>query len=97
VSFCLCLQYRSLFDFSAEAELYQMIFDAVLANQNVPHGREGFYFGASDEYRLYDLAKAYSRDLYDLGKGKSPEPMPFTAEEIQKYFGVIIFTHYRKN
>jgi hypothetical protein len=74
-----------------------MIFDAVLANQNVPHGREGFYFGASDEYRLYDLAKAYSRDLYDLGKGKSPEPMPFTAEEIQKYFGVIIFTHYRKN
>jgi hypothetical protein len=92
VSFCLCLHRPSLSNSSAEAELYQIIFDAALANQNVPHGREGFYFGASDEYRLYDLAKAYSRALYDLGKGKSPEPTSFTAEEIQKYFGVIILS-----
>ncbi|KAI9439803.1 hypothetical protein H4582DRAFT_1812928, partial [Lactarius indigo] len=37
------------------------------------------------EYKLYDLAKAYSQALYDLGKGKSPEPTTFTAEEA--YFG----------
>ena len=76
----------------AEAELYKVIFDAALANPNTPHGREGYYFGASDEYRLYDLAKAYSQALYDLGKGKSPDPTPFTAEEAQKYFGVISFS-----
>lgn len=70
-----------------QAELYQVVLDAALANPNTPHGREGYYFGASDEYKLYDLAKAYSRALYDLGKGKSPEPTPFTAEEAQKYFG----------
>ena len=75
----------------AEAELYQIILDAALSDPNTPHGREGFYFGASDEYRLYDLAKAYSQVLYDLGKGKSPDPTPFTAEEVQKYFGVILF------
>ncbi|KAH9047393.1 hypothetical protein EDB84DRAFT_1461671 [Lactarius hengduanensis] len=70
-----------------QAELYQIILDAALSDPNTPHGRDGYYFGASDEYRLYDLAKAYSRALYDLGKGKSPEPTPFTAEEAQKYFG----------
>jgi len=70
-----------------QAELYQVVLDAALTNPNTPHGREGYYFGASDEYRLYDLAKAYSQALYDLGKGKSPEPTPFTAEEAQKYFG----------
>lgn len=70
-----------------QAELFQLIFDAALSDANTPHGREGYYFGASDEYRLYDLAKAYSQVLYDLGKGKSPEPTPFTAEEVQKYFG----------
>ena len=70
--------------------MYQVILDAALSDPNTPHGREGYYFGASDEYRLYDLAKAYSQVLYDLGKGKSPEPTPFTDEEAQKYFGVII-------
>ncbi|KAH8990310.1 hypothetical protein EDB92DRAFT_1999227 [Lactarius akahatsu] len=70
-----------------QAELYQIILDAALSDPNTPHGRDGYYFGASDEYRLYDLAKAYSRALYDLGKGKSPEPTPFTAEEAHKYFG----------
>jgi hypothetical protein len=78
-------------DFRAVAELYQIILDAALSDPNTPHGREGYYFGTNDEYRLYDLAKAYSQILYDLGKGKSPEPTPFTAEEAQKYFGVIIF------
>ncbi|KAH8990309.1 hypothetical protein EDB92DRAFT_1865722 [Lactarius akahatsu] len=70
-----------------QAELYQIILDAALSDPNTPHGRDGYYFGASDEYRLYDLAKAYSQVLYDLGKGKSPEPTSFTAEEAQKYFG----------
>ncbi|KAI0267720.1 hypothetical protein BC834DRAFT_821772 [Gloeopeniophorella convolvens] len=70
-----------------QAEAFQIIFDAALSNPDTPHGREGFYFGANGEYKLYDLAKAYSQVLYDLGKGKSPDPTPFTSEEAQKYFG----------
>ena len=72
--------------------MYRVILDAALSDPNTSHGHEGYYFGASDEYKLYDLAKAYSQALYDLGKGKSPEPTPFTAEEAQKYFGVSIFS-----
>jgi hypothetical protein len=72
------------------AEFYRILFDAILSDPNLPHGRDGYYIAENGEYRLYDLAKAYSQALYDLGKGKSPEPTPFTAEEAEKYFGVII-------
>ena len=70
-------------------EMYQILFDAILSDPNLPHGREGYYFAENGEYKLYDLAKAYSQALYDLGKGKSPDPTSFTADEVQKYFGVI--------
>jgi len=69
------------------AEFYQILLDATLSDSNLPHGREGYYICENGEYRLYDLAKAYSQALYDLGKGKSPDPTPFTDEEAQKYFG----------
>jgi len=68
-------------------ELYQLLLDATLSDPNLPHGREGYYFAENGEYKLHDLAKAYSQALYELGKGKSPDPTPFTADEVQKYFG----------
>ena len=70
-------------------DFYQIVFDATLSDTNLPHGREGYYFAENGEYKLYDLAKAYSQALYDVGKGKSPDPTSFTADEVQKYFGVI--------
>ena len=70
------------------AQFYRIIFDAALSDPNLPHGRDGYYIAENGEYRLNDLAKAYSQALYDLGKGKSPYPTPFTADEAQKYFGV---------
>ena len=72
------------------AQFYKIIFDAALSDPNLPHGRDGYYIAENGEYRLYDLAKAYSQALYDLGKGKSPDPTPFTADEAQKYFGVLV-------
>jgi len=70
------------------AEFYRIIFDAALSDPNLPHGRDGYYIAENGEYKLNDLAKAYSQALYDLGKGKSPDPTSFTADEAQKYFGV---------
>lgn len=74
-------------------DVYQILFDATLSDPNLPHGREGYYFVENGEYKLYDLAKAYSQALYDVGKGKSPDPTSFTADEVQKYFGVITSLH----
>jgi len=69
------------------AEFFEILLDASLSSPNTPHGRLGYYFAENGEYKLYDLAKAYSQVLYDLGKGTSPHPTSFTAEEAQKYFG----------
>ncbi|EJD06863.1 NAD-binding protein [Fomitiporia mediterranea MF3/22] len=70
------------------ADLYIVLFDKIRADVNsVPHGREGFYFGASGEHDLYEVGKAVAQALVELGRGKSPEPTTFTKEELDKYFG----------
>ena len=75
------------------ADFYEILFDATLSDPNLAHGREGYYFAENGEYRLHDVAKAYSQALYDLGKGKSPEPTTYSADEVEKYFGVIASFH----
>ncbi|KAF8501570.1 hypothetical protein F5888DRAFT_1608771 [Russula emetica] len=69
------------------ADMYEILLDATFSDPNLAHGREGYYFAENGEYKLYDVAKAYSQALYDLGKGKSPDPTTYTAHEVQKYFG----------
>jgi len=73
------------------ADLFITVYDAATKHQptsaQIGHGREGFYFGENGEHRLYDISKTISQVLYDLGKGKSPEPTTFTEEELRKYFG----------
>jgi hypothetical protein len=75
-------------DYFQVAEMFEILLDATLSDPNLAHGREGYYFAENGEYRLYDVAKAYSQALYDLGKGQSPEPTTYSADEVQKYFGV---------
>jgi len=68
-------------------DLYMVIFDALLSGQDIPNGREGFYFGDSDHYLIYDLAKEISVALKELGHSKTDEPEPFTDEDRVKYLG----------
>ncbi|TFY58290.1 hypothetical protein EVG20_g8203, partial [Dentipellis fragilis] len=71
------------------ADLFLVVFNAALAHSEhpTPHGREGYFFGENGEYPAIDLCRAIAKALYELGKGKSPEPTPFTDEEAMKYFG----------
>jgi len=69
------------------ADMYEILFDATLADPNLAHGREGYYFAENGEYKLHDVAKAYSQALYDLGRGKSPDPTTYSDQEVQQYFG----------
>ncbi|TFK56012.1 NAD(P)-binding protein [Heliocybe sulcata] len=68
-------------------DLYMVLFDALVSGQTIPNGREGFYFGESDHYLVYDLAKSISVALAELGHSKSEEPIPFTDDDRQKYLG----------
>lgn len=70
------------------ADLYIVLLNKIRENVDaVPHGREGYFFGASGEHKLYDISKAAAEAQYAIGKGQSPEPTRFTEEELQKYFG----------
>ncbi|KAG6915857.1 hypothetical protein DXG01_009564 [Tephrocybe rancida] len=70
------------------ADLYTVLYNSIKTNSATGHGREGFYFGENGEHTLYDIGKAVSEALVELGKSKSPEPTPFSKDEIDKYFGV---------
>ncbi len=72
----------------AVADLFIVLFDSIVANPDkVGHGREGYYFGESGEHTWYDISKAISKALVELGLSKSEEPTAFTPEELVKYFG----------
>ncbi|KAJ7592995.1 hypothetical protein C8J56DRAFT_1161979 [Mycena floridula] len=67
------------------ADLYLVLYDSIVNNPATGHGRNGFYFGANDEYQFYETCKRISEVLVQLGRGKSPTPTPFTEDEMNKY------------
>lgn len=56
-------------------------------SEGLGHGREGYYFGESDEIELGQLSRALGKALVGLGKIEGPEPVPYTKEEVAKYWG----------
>ncbi|KAL0566871.1 hypothetical protein V5O48_015123 [Marasmius crinis-equi] len=68
------------------ADLYSALWDSIMNDPQTGHGREGYYFGASGEHRLYDVSQAIGEALVPLGISNSPEPTSFTNEELEKYF-----------
>ncbi|KAA1475299.1 NAD(P)-binding protein [Dentipellis sp. KUC8613] len=71
------------------AQLFIIVLEAALAHPErpLPHGREGFFFAENGEFPMIVVCKEIAKILYDMGKAKSPEPTPFTHDEILKYFG----------
>ncbi|KAI6012080.1 hypothetical protein BKA83DRAFT_676974 [Pisolithus microcarpus] len=65
------------------ADLFVVVYENALSGR-AGHGREGFYFGENGEHKLYDLSKVIAQELYNVGKGKSPEPAPFTEEDYNR-------------
>ncbi|KAG6915859.1 hypothetical protein DXG01_009566 [Tephrocybe rancida] len=68
------------------ADLYLVLYDAILAGSNPGHGREGYYFGENGEHNFYELSVAISKALVDIGRGTNAEPTRLTKEELDKYF-----------
>lgn len=78
------------FDFPA-ANLYLILFDAVLANpEKVGHGREGYFFVENGEHTWYDLSKAIGGPFVKAGLSKDSEPTTLTDEELIKYTGSVV-------
>ncbi|KAJ6599760.1 hypothetical protein DFH09DRAFT_1021199 [Mycena vulgaris] len=68
------------------ADLYVQLYDSIQENPGTGHGREGLYFGASDEHRAYDLSREIASALVEIGRGAGVEPTSFSEAEAKKYY-----------
>jgi nucleoside-diphosphate-sugar epimerase len=69
------------------ASLYVALLDALVANPERPgHGWEGFYFGEAGSLRAGDLTATIAKVLAQQGKVQKAEVIPWTEEDIAKYF-----------
>ncbi|KAJ7127437.1 hypothetical protein C8R43DRAFT_1027990 [Mycena crocata] len=69
------------------ADLYIVLYDAIMVNENTAHGRAGLYFAENGGHKLVEISTIIARILFEQGKGQSPTPTPFTAAEQEKHLG----------
>ncbi|KAI0833292.1 NAD-P-binding protein [Trametes gibbosa] len=69
------------------SQLYCTILERALADDDIGHGREGFYFGENGEHTMYDVAQAMGLALQNMGLANTAAPSSFTRDELDKYFG----------
>ncbi|KAF5341809.1 hypothetical protein D9611_001566 [Ephemerocybe angulata] len=58
----------------------------ILDHSLFTHGAHGFYFAENGEHTLLSVAEAIGQAMFDAGRATDPEPSPFSADEVQKYF-----------
>ncbi|KAI0351703.1 NAD-P-binding protein [Trametes cingulata] len=69
------------------ADLYILLLDALLSKpEKVSHGRNGWFFAANGEHSIRELHEAVAQMLFSLGRVKTTELIPYTKEELDKYF-----------
>uniref|UniRef100_A0A0W0G8E1 Putative NAD-binding protein n=1 Tax=Moniliophthora roreri TaxID=221103 RepID=A0A0W0G8E1_MONRR len=82
VNVCPCVHIDELVD------IYERLLNSVLKDADkTPHGRAGYHFAASDEFRMGDVYEGIAKALFELGKAKSPELTQLTKEERERYLG----------
>ncbi|KAJ7870909.1 NAD-binding protein [Mycena olivaceomarginata] len=69
------------------ADLYIVLYDAIITDTTTAHGRSGLYFAENGTHELVQVGEIIARTLFEHGRGKSPKPTSFTTEEGLKYFG----------
>jgi hypothetical protein len=72
------------------ADLYIVLYDAIITDTTTTHGRSGLYFAENGTHELVQVGEIIARTLFEHGRGKSPKPTSFTTEEGVKYFGPLV-------
>ncbi|KAG2018246.1 hypothetical protein CC2G_007689 [Coprinopsis cinerea AmutBmut pab1-1] len=72
------------------ADLFMLVFNIARTSPDaLGHGRDGFYIAETCQYAVYEVMKEAGRVLVELGIAEEAEPLPFSEEELAKYFGFI--------
>jgi hypothetical protein len=71
------------------SNLFLLLFNRIKSNpENIPHGRDGYYFATGGEFVLHEYASAIGEIMVKHGRVESIKPQTFTKEEIDRYFTV---------
>lgn len=75
----------------AVTDLFIRMLDTILSNpEKVSHGREGYFFGANEEFSGREGVQAVSDALFALGRIPSPEVVKYSLDGIAKYYASIL-------
>lgn len=69
----------------AAADVYIVIYDAILEGKAPGHGREGFYFVENGHYLFKDVSVKIGEALYELGVSETAEPNAFTQDDFKQF------------
>ncbi|KAI0671416.1 NAD-P-binding protein [Trametes maxima] len=70
------------------AKFYEVLVDTLLRTpEKVSHGRAGYFFLENGEFVMRELMNAIAEPLFDAGRVRTRELVPFTQEEVPKVFG----------
>ncbi|KAI0668323.1 NAD-P-binding protein [Trametes maxima] len=82
-------------------DMYIRLLDTLLNNPDkVSHGREGYFFAENGENSAGELLQVIANTLFALGRINTPELVPCTHEDMEKYFedlviGRLLYTNSR--
>ncbi|EIW52407.1 NAD-P-binding protein [Trametes versicolor FP-101664 SS1] len=72
-------------------DLFIRMLDTILSNpEKVSHGREGYFFGANEEFSGREGVQAVSDALFALGRIPSPEVVKYSLDGLAKYYASIL-------
>ncbi|KAI0368802.1 NAD-P-binding protein [Pilatotrama ljubarskyi] len=70
------------------ADLFINLLDALLSSPDkVSHGREGYFFAENDEASTAEVLQVLAKILFEMGRIKTAELVPYAEDELAKYFG----------
>lgn len=65
------------------ADLYRIIFSAIVGGKDIPAGPDGHYFAENGAVVSSQYTCGIAKTLYDLGLLTSPEVKPYTPQEME--------------
>lgn len=65
------------------ADLYRIIFSAIVSGKDIPAGPDGHYFAENGAVVSSQYTCGIAKALYDLGLLTSPEVRPYTPQEME--------------
>ena len=79
------------------SDLFLLLFNRIKANaENVPNGREGYYFAIGDDFSMHEYVSAIGEIMFKYGRVESSKPQTFIGD-MNRYMSVCVLSILARN